>query len=129
MTYLLDNSMLSSAHGMETTEQKLARMGQLVPEVDPAEVPEPNLGPFDQLDGPFRDPVLNAKCLDEAYPVPSGIDPEELYADYVKIFAWGFRNTMGSPLQSVSELNNNVSNNRFPGMSLRMCFHDNSINS
>jgi hypothetical protein len=47
----------------------------------------------------------------------------------VKIFDWGFLNTMGSPLQSVSVLNNNVTNNRFPGMFLRMCFHDNSIHS
>jgi hypothetical protein len=129
--YYLDNDVdpgdLNTAHGDETAAQINDRMAQLVPEADPFEEPDPNLGPFNETDGAFRDPVLKAKCLDEAYTVPYGIDPEELYADYVKIFDWGFNNTMGHPLQSQSLDNNRVTNNRFPSMMQRMCFHDNSV--
>jgi hypothetical protein len=129
-TEVVDIGELNTAHGEETPAQKNDRMAGFVPVVDPAEeLEEPNLGPFNQPTGPFRDPILNAKCLDEAYTVPSGIDPAELYADYRKIFDWGFSNTMGSPLQSVSVGNNGITNNRFPGMFLRMCFHDNSVDS
>jgi hypothetical protein len=123
----LEPGELNTGHGEETPAQKNDRMAGLLPELDPFEEPDPNLGPFNQSTGPFRDPILNAKCLDEPYNVPSGINPAELYADYVKIFDWGRSNTMGPPLQSKSLDNNRITNNRFASMMLRMCFHDNSV--
>jgi len=119
---------LNTGRGKEAALQKGERMSGKVPTADPEEA-DLNLGPFDQLNGPFRDPLLKAKCLNEPYTVPPGrIDQKSLYDDYVKIFDWGFANKMGAPLQSKSLLNNHVTNNRFPGMFLRMCFHDNSVN-
>jgi hypothetical protein len=47
----------------------------------------------------------------------------------VKLFDWGFANTMGPPLQAHSIKGNRIASNRFPSMFLRMCFHDNSINA
>lgn len=78
---------------------------------------------------PRYSPLDDAKCFNENY-TPPKLDLDAmagLYKDFVRIFEWGFENKMGEPLQSVSEGNNNVSNNRFPGMYLRMCFHDNTV--
>ena len=69
-------------------------------------------------------PMLDAKCFNDRYDVPSP-DKLELYKDYKKIFEWGLLNPPESPLYDFSS---EVSNNRFPGMCLRMAFHDNSIN-
>ena len=128
--YLLNKvspGLLNTGNGAEATLQIDERMSGKVPTVDAKEA-NPNLGPFDKLDGPFRNPVLEAKCLNEPYTVPPGIDQKLLYEDYVKIFDWGFKNEMGPPLQTKSLFTNRVTNNRFPGMFLRMCFHDNSVN-
>jgi hypothetical protein len=119
---------LNTGRGTETDQQKADRMGKRVPAIDPFEDPDPNIGPFDQAGGPLGDPLHKAKCLNEAYTIAT-INTTDLYYDYVKIFEWGFSNNMGAPLQSRSIDNNHVTNNRFPSMFLRMCFHDNSIDS
>jgi hypothetical protein len=68
-------------------------------------------------------PMLDAKCFNDKYIVPT-INKQELYADYKKIFDWGLTNPSGSPLFANS---GKVTANRFPGMCLRMSFHDNTI--
>jgi hypothetical protein len=119
--------LLNTGNGAEAPAQIVERMSGGVPPVNPEEF-DPNYGPFDKVWGPYQDPVINAKCLNEPYTIPTGIDQKKLYQDYVKIFDWGFLNEMGPPLQSKSIFNNRITNNRFPGMFLRMCFHDNSVN-
>jgi hypothetical protein len=121
----------NTGRGKETDEQRSDRLAAVVPTADPFEAPEPNLGPFDQLNGPFRDPLVKAKCFNHAYaPVqPDATAAKALYDDYVKLFDWGFANTMGPPLQAHSLKGNRITSNRFPSMFLRMCFHDNSINA
>ena len=121
--------LLNTARGAETAQQKADRMAGLMPAVDPIDAPEPNIGPFDKMNGPYGDPVKKAKCLNERYDVPVPPNSTELYEDYMKIFKWGFQNNMGRPIQSRSLDNNKVTNNRFPSMFTRMCFHDNSIDS
>ena len=78
---------------------------------------------------PLYKPLDDSFCFNQEYNPPSFDHSRmvEMYKDFQKIFEWGFENKMGFPLQSVSEDNNNVSNNRFPGMYLRMCFHDNTV--
>ena len=69
-------------------------------------------------------PVFDAFCFNEDYPVPS-LSPSQqntLYLDYKISFDRINRET-----DDVSDENNDVTNNRIPGMFLRMCFHDNSI--
>jgi hypothetical protein len=106
---------LNTAEPEETEEQKAARLR--------GEVPVGSIPPI-------YDPLDDAKCVNEPYEYETLTKSQqlELYHDFTKIFDWGFENTMGSPLQSTSLENNGVTNNRFPGMYLRMCFHDNSIN-
>jgi hypothetical protein len=119
---------LNTGRGSETAQQKADRMAGKTPIADPIDAPDPNLGPFDQPNGPYGAPVNKAKCLNEVYK-PTIPDVLGLYSDYVKIFTWGFDNAMGHPIQSRSLFNNKVTNNRFPSMFLRMCFHDNSIDA
>lgn len=90
-------------------------------------IPEDDDGPDIE---PIYDPLGDGFCFNEAYNPAHKSKSEmlEMYDDFEKLFYWGFVNRMGSPLQSESELNNHVTNNRFPGMYLRMCFHDNSVN-
>jgi hypothetical protein len=108
------NDTLNTAEATETEAQKMQRLADMVPD--------------DNIEQEYE-PTDKAKCFNEAYTTDfTKIDQAQLYEDYEKIFEWGFRNEMGPPLQSVSEENNDVTNNRFPGMFLRMCFHDNSIN-
>ena len=78
---------------------------------------------------PKYSPLDDAFCFNEYYGREDLLEEEmiALYKDFEDIFEWGFRNQMGSPLQSVSEDNNRVTNNRFPSMYLRMCFHDNTV--
>jgi Peroxidase len=69
-------------------------------------------------------PANDAFCFNEDYPVPF-LDASQqinLYHDYVHEFNKLFEFT-----NDVSEENNRVTNNRIPGMFLRMCFHDNTI--
>ena len=78
---------------------------------------------------PKYSPLDDAVCFNDYYDPKwlSTFDQVKMYKDFEAIFEWGFRNEMGSPLQGVSLDNNSVSNNRFPGMYLRMCFHDNTV--
>ena len=65
------------------------------------------------------DPVFDAYCFNEDYPVPSLASIEEqqaLYLDYEKVFDAAFDTDVL------------VTRDRIPGMWLRMCFHDNAIN-
>jgi hypothetical protein len=84
---------------------------------------EPNLCPVNS------DYLAYAKCFNEHYEedadgvyIPSAA---ELYEDYKGLFDYGFSTTDDV---SSSPLNNKVTNNRWPGMMLRMCFHDNAVN-
>ena len=69
-------------------------------------------------------PVYDAFCFNEDYPVPTMTITQQLYlyldykAEFNKVLAF---------TTDVSEKNNRVTNNRIPGMFLRMCFHDNSV--
>lgn len=69
-------------------------------------------------------PVYDAFCFNEDYPVPSYSSWElrSMYNRYKLAFDLGL-----ADLSDVSEENNRVTNNRIPGMFLRMCFHDNTI--
>jgi hypothetical protein len=97
----------------ETEGQKTERLSGQVP-----------AGMFDQE----FDPLEKAVCFNEPYKTDFGsIDQVELYKDYARIFDWGFANSMGAPLQGESPAG--VTKNRLPGMMLRMCFHDNAINT
>jgi len=110
---------MGDEEGMDTTPHPETGLNtaEVQPEEDNPSV-EPRYSPLD-----------DAYCFNEKYQ-PEALDLDgmvNMYRDFVKIFQWGFKNQMGSPLQSVSDDNNNVSNNRFPGMYLRMCFHDNTV--
>ena len=69
-------------------------------------------------------PMLDAKCFNDKYDIPS-LNKHELYRDYKRIFDWGLENPIESPLFAEST---GVTSNRFPSMCLRMAFHDNTIN-
>jgi hypothetical protein len=73
---------------------------------------------------PKYDPVNDAYCFNEDYPVPSLSSSQQLvlYQDYKAAFDKVFAFTT-----DVSVGNNRVTNNRIPGMFLRMCFHDNAV--
>jgi Peroxidase len=95
----------------ETSEQREQRLNGDVPD--------------DNIEQEFDPLEKHAVCFNEPYKTDfSAINQWKLYEDYVRMFDWGFANNMGSPLQALSS---NVTNNRFPGMMLRMCFHDNAI--
>lgn len=68
-------------------------------------------------------PVLDAFCFNEDYPIPklSSSQQYRLYRDYKKAF-----DKIKVPTTDVSE--DGVTFDRIPGMFLRMCFHDNTIN-
>lgn len=59
---------------------------------------------------------------------PGMVDKEELYKDYARIFDYGLRSKMGPGDAmykfSSSEPNTYIPANRFPGMCIRMNFHD-----
>jgi Peroxidase len=71
-------------------------------------------------------PVFDAYCFNEDYPVPSLSSTQQynLYIDYKTAF-----DQINAFTSDVSEENNGVTNNRIPGMFLRMCFHDNAIDA
>jgi hypothetical protein len=73
---------------------------------------------------PEYDPVLDAYCFNEDYPTPNLSSSQQvtLYYDYAQAF-----DKINEFTTDVSEENNRVTNNRIPGMFLRMCFHDNAI--
>ena len=98
------------ARRMELMEDSVFGEGEVAP-LDPAEEASPFL---EELYNPMAD----AKCFNDQYNVPY-IDKDELYEDYVKIFKWGLENPEESPLFDFST---GVTNNRFPGMCLRMAF-------
>lgn len=105
---------LSVVFANETARQKKQRLNNLVPSGGLVEL---------------FDPLRNAKCFNDDYLTDFlAINQLQLYQDFKIIFNWGFQDTMGSPLQTTPEdglLYATV--NRFPGMMLRMCFHDNTI--
>ena len=86
--------------------------------------------PVDGITQEFDPLKEHAVCFNQGYKTDfKAIDQEQLHLDYFHIFDWGFENSMGPPLESVQEDNNNITNNRFPGMMLRLCFHDNAIDA
>ena len=98
----------------ETTKQRKQRLNNLVP-----------VGGLVEL----FDPLRNAKCFNEDYSTNFlAINQLQLFKDFKTIFDWGFEDTMGSPLQTTpGDKLLYATANRFPGMMLRMCFHDNTI--
>ena len=111
----LDNKLsddLNTNEAVEPAAATLNRLSGLMPTDDPLN---------------FKaeyDPVYDAYCFNEDYPVPvfSSYQQTSLYNDYVQAF-----NKINEWTSDVSEANNRVTNNRIPGMFLRMCFHDNAI--
>jgi Peroxidase len=73
----------------------------------------------------FYNPVYDAYCFNEDYPLPSNMTTMEkqtaLYADYMVIFQ--------QIIDNDSDIAEGITRNRMPGMFLRMCFHDNAVNS
>jgi hypothetical protein len=71
--------------------------------------------------------LVYAKCFNEHYEEDDVYIPSaaELYADYKGLFDYGF--SLKDDDVSSSPLNNKVTTHRWPGMMLRMCFHDNSV--
>eukprot|EP00178_Gracilaria_changii_P027336 TRINITY_DN866_c0_g1_i1.p2 TRINITY_DN866_c0_g1~~TRINITY_DN866_c0_g1_i1.p2 ORF type:complete len:464 (+),score=57.53 TRINITY_DN866_c0_g1_i1:859-2250(+) len=101
----------------ETVRERLQRVRGEIPDAEPDE--EPNI---EELYNPMRD----AQCFNAEYDTSVPMSRlSSLFSDYVSIFEWGFNMPRTSPIFSFSE--NGVTNNRFPGMCLRMAFHDNSI--
>jgi hypothetical protein len=71
-------------------------------------------------DDELYNPTFDAYCFNEDYPVPSlsTIEAQNaLYQDYKEVFDAAF-----------DDANIFASQDRIPGMFLRMCFHDNAIN-
>ncbi|PXF48976.1 hypothetical protein BWQ96_01114 [Gracilariopsis chorda] len=101
----------------ETEREREQRLEGEIPEVEGEE--EPNI---EEIYNPMRD----AKCFNAPYDssIPSS-KRKSLFSDYVNIFEWGFNMDESSQIFSFSE--NGVTNNRFPGMCMRMAFHDNSV--
>ena len=97
---------------VETAEATAARLRGEMPTDDPFNFK------------PDYEPVLDAYCFNEDYPVPnlSSAQQSSLYYDYAQAF-----NKINEFTTDVSVENNGVTNNRIPGMFLRMCFHDNAI--
>lgn len=103
----------------ETPRQREQRLKGEIPDAEPGE--EPNVAEI-------YNPMEDAKCFNQPYDTSSVENSRSsLYSDYVNIFEWGFNMPQTSPIFALSEENNGVTNNRFPGMCLRMSFHDNSI--
>ena len=73
---------------------------------------------------PVDDPTLDAYRFNEDYPVPnlSSSDQISLYRNFAQAF-----DIINAFTNDDSEENNHVTNNRIPGMFLRLCFHDNTI--
>jgi Peroxidase len=71
-------------------------------------------------------PVFDAYCFNEDYPVPSltASQQNSLYLDYKTAF-----DQINKFTTDVSQQNNGVTNDRIPGMFLRMCFHDNAVDA
>jgi Peroxidase len=79
--------------------------------------------PPDPLNKPANyNPVFDAYCFNEDYPVPALTSSEQssLYFDYKNVF--------DKVLIPSTDLSQGVTNDRFAGMFLRMCFHDNAVN-
>jgi Peroxidase len=101
---------LNTAFPFETPATIAERLAGLVPTQDPSNI-QANY-----------DPVFDAFCFNEDYPVPALriVEQVTLYFDYKKVF--------DKVLLPSSDLSQGITNERFPGMFLRMCFHDNAIN-
>ncbi len=111
----LDNNatdLLNTALDKETPVMTATRLDGLAPLQDGANIE------------PLYNPVFDAFCFNEDYPVPSLTTTQQfyMYYDYKIEFDRVIHFTT-----DVSEKNNRVTNNRIPGMFLRMCFHDNSV--
>lgn len=70
---------------------------------------------------PKYDPLQDSYCFNEEYPRPY-YDDLDMYHAYVQAFDEGL-----SDFSDASYENNYVSKNRIPSMMLRMCFHDETI--
>jgi hypothetical protein len=115
VTNHLDNKPTDKLNTEENTETAAAtstRLKGMMPAEDPENI---------QAD---YNPVFDAYCFNEDYPVPSLTFNQQttLYNDYKRAF-----DKINEFTKDVSEENNRVTNNRIPGMFLRMCFHDNAI--
>jgi Peroxidase len=109
------NDELNTSIDAETAAMILSRLNGFMPPQDPANM-EANYNP-----------VSDAFCFNQNYPLldVSSLDQQLLlYADYKMVFDQILMLT-----NDVSVENNGITNNRIPGMFLRMCFHDNSVDS
>jgi hypothetical protein len=107
----------------ETPEERARRLGTAKAFFDPGTVAPPDTQTLDTFLKEIYNPMFDAKCFNDKYVVPT-INKNDLYKDYKKIFDWGLANPSESPLWAEST---GVTSNRFPGMCLRMAFHDNAI--
>ena len=107
-----DTDLLNTAVDNETPTMIATRLEGDVPMEDPENMK------------PLYNPVYDAFCFNEDYPVPSLNSHQQIsmYYDYKVEFDRVLAFTT-----DVSEENNRVTNNRIPGMFLRMCFHDNAV--
>jgi hypothetical protein len=108
-----DNSGLANLEGAtlntrrdETDVEKAQRMEGIIP--DGFKIPE-------------YDPVCDAKCFTDDVYNPLVATPMDLYNDYVHLIMKGFENPT-----AVSDRNKDITNDRYGGMMIRMCFHDNT---
>jgi len=68
------------------------------------------------------DPLTDAYCFNDEYKPRKPYNLDAFYGHYKAIFDFGF----DCPTD-FSEENGHVTNDRFAGMMLRMCFHDNAV--
>jgi hypothetical protein len=99
---------LNTAVDDETSAETFSRLNGLMPPQDPTNI---------KAD---YNPVFDAYCFNEDYPVPvlTSTQQSSLYNDYKRAF-----DKINEFTTDVSVENNRVTNNRIPGMFLRMCFH------
>jgi Peroxidase len=104
------SDVLNTGFPFETPTTIAERMAGLMPNQDSNNIPA------------NYEPVLDAFCFNEDYPVPSltSVEQTALYFDYKRLF--------DKVLLPSTDLSQGITNDRFPGMYLRMCFHDNAIN-
>ena len=119
----LDNQVtdqLNTAMNLETSEITATRLNSNIGGVDEPRTSSRLFSNQNSDDDELYNPTFDAYCFNEDYPVPSlpSIDAQiALYLDYKAVFDAALNTT-----------NIFVSQDRIPGMFLRMCFHDNTIN-
>lgn len=119
----LDNQLtnqLNTAMSLEIPELTATRLNSNIGGVDEPSTSSRLFSNRNSDDDELYNPTFDAYCFNEDYPVPSlpSIDAQiALYLNYKAVFDAALNTT-----------NIFVSQDRIPGMLLRMCFHDNAIN-